>query len=440
MNTWFSSVFVGIGQAAAILLFFLYEEPDAFRRRPYRIGLTILFTVVHILLQARLHRYLADYGWGSLPALQFLVSTWCYYVIFTRLWSRLRWSVCCFVALIFLLIDNSVWPLLSSVSRMIWGINYLYEGSIWIRVPYILVFAILECALIYGTRRLLPEMSKIHLDRYNVILTISSVIPFLYIRFMFSQMESQDNKMIQIAMTVCCLVAIITLIGGVGRSSNQYEKLQETRMQYVLKSQQQLFEQKLNDIDAINRKYHDMKNILLYLKANGNSEEIHEPIEQLLNEIRPYENKVETGHEVIDVILNEKLQICQEKNITCVPYMDGSRLSFVKPLDLCTIFGNAMDNAIESCLQIPEAEKRQISIHSRSKGDSVVLTFRNTYAKKPDLRGGLPATTKADAKNHGYGLRNIVYIVDKYGGTVNCTVENDEFVLTMLLQKTMDAC
>lgn len=434
MSVWFSPVFVGIGQVAAILLFLLYEEPDAFRHKPYRFGLIFVFAVIHILLQARLHRYLIAYGWGSLPALQFLASTWCYYVILVRLWSRSKWSICCFVALIFLLVDNSVWPLLSSVSRMIWGINYLYEGSLWVRVPYILLFTLLECVLLYGTRRLLPDISKIYLDRYNVILTFSSVIPFLYMRFVFSQLESQDNKMIQIAMTVCCLVAIITLIGGVGHSSNQYEKLQETRMRYVLKSQQQLFEQKLNDIDMINRKYHDMKNLLLYLKANGDTEEVHGSIEQLLNEIRPYESKVETGHEVIDVILNEKLQVCQEKEITCVPYIDGSRLAFVKPLDLCTIFGNAMDNAIESCLQIPEAEKRQISIHLTSRGDSVVLTFRNTYGKKPDLRDGLPATTKADTKNHGYGLRNILYIVDKYAGTVNCLVEKDEFVLTVLLQ------
>lgn len=436
MNEWFSPVLVGIGQVTAILLFFLYEEPEALRRKPYRIGLLFIFAAIHILLQAHLRQYLETYGWGSLPALQFLACTWCYYVVLVRLWSRSKWAICCFVALIFLLVDNSVWPLLSSVSRMIWGINYLYEGSFWLRIPYILLFTALECALLWGTRRLLPDIAKIRLDRYNVILTFSSVIPFLYMRFVFSQLESQDNKIIQIAMTVCCLVAIITLIGGVGRFSDQYEKLQETRMRYVLRSQQQLFEQKLNDMDVINRKYHDMKNILLYLKANGSSEELHGSIDQLLNEIRPYESKVETGHEVIDVILNEKLQICQEKEITCVPYIDGSKLTFVKPLDLCTIFGNAMDNAIESCLQIPEAEKRQISVHSSSRGDSVVLTFRNTYGRRPDLRDGLPATTKADTKNHGYGLRNILYIVDKYAGTASCAVEQDEFVLTVLLQDT----
>jgi hypothetical protein len=435
MGNWFSPILVGVGQVTAILVFFLYEEPDAFKRKPGRIGLTLIFLIVHILLQERLHRYVEGYGWGSMPALQFLAGTWCYYVIYVRLWSRMKWPLCCFVALIFLLVDNSVWPLLSSVSRLLCGINYLYEGSLWIRTLYILIFTGLECMLIYGTHCLLPEIGKIHLDGYNIILTLASVIPFLYIRFIFSQMESQDNKMLQIAMTVCCLVAIITLIGGVGRSSNQYEKIQETQMQYVLKSQQQQFEQKLRDIDVINRKYHDMKNILLYLESDGNKKEMQASIQQMIEEIRPYESKVETGHEVIDVILGEKLQLCQEKEITCVPYIDGRMFDFVKPLDLCTIFGNAMDNAIESCVQIPETEKRQINIHSLSRGDSVVLTFRNTYHKKPDLSNGLPVTTKSDEKNHGYGLRNMRYIADKYHGTVNCTVEQDEFVLTILLQK-----
>jgi sensor histidine kinase regulating citrate/malate metabolism len=174
---------------------------------------------------------------------------------------------------------------------------------------------------------------------------------------------------------------------------------------------------------------------LLYLESDGNKKEMQASIQQMIEEIRPYESKVETGHEVIDVILGEKLQLCQEKEITCVPYIDGRMFDFVKPLDLCTIFGNAMDNAIESCVQIPETDKRQINIHSLSRGDSVVLTFRNTYHKKPDFSNGLPVTTKSDEKNHGYGLRNMRYIADKYHGTVNCTVEQDEFVLTILLQK-----
>ena len=138
---------------------------------------------------------------------------------------------------------------------------------------------------------------------------------------------------------------------------------------------------------------------------------------------------------VVDVILGEKLAVCAEEDIVCVPYLDGSLLDFVKPLDLCTLIGNAMDNAMESCRRIPEKERRSIRLHTAERGNTVVLSVRNTFLTTPDLRDGLPATTKVDAGNHGYGLRNMRYLAEQYGGMLSCRIEGEEFVLRVTLQR-----
>lgn len=314
--------------------------------------------------------------------------------------------------------------------------NYLYEGHLTLRIPFILALSLLECGLVCGIRRFMPEINKIRLSVYDIVLAAAIVIPFLYIRTIVGQSLSQDNKLEQILMTVCCLIAVITLAAEIGHSSSEYEKRQEEQMRNVLRQQQAIFEQKLQDADELNRKYHDMKNFLLYLRAHkGGEQELNTSIEQLMESIEPYGTAVSTGNAVVDVILGEKLAACAAEDIVCIPYLDGHLLDFVKPLDLCTLIGNVMDNAIESCRRIPEKERRSIRLHASQRGNTVVLSVRNTFLTAPNLRDGLPATTKDAPGNHGYGLRNMRYLAEHYDGTLSCRIEDEEFVLRVALQQ-----
>ena len=258
-----SPLLIAVGQTAAVLVYLLYRHPDAFQERRAKIGFSLGFYALLALSQAALHRYISEGGLGSLPTLPFLALTWALYALFVFLWSGAKWENCCFVAFVLLLADNCIWPLVSSLSRMIWNVNYLYEGPLTLRLPFILILSGLECALAYGIRRLMPETDKLYLSLYDAILCAVIVLPFLYIRNIAGQSLSQDNKIVQIVMTVCCLVAVITLAAQIGRTSSEREKLQEEQMQSVLLRQQAMFEQKLKDADAVNRKYHDMKNFLL---------------------------------------------------------------------------------------------------------------------------------------------------------------------------------
>lgn len=429
----FSSFLVAAGQVLAILLFFLWKEPEPFVRWPQRTALTAVFFLIHWILQMVLYRYLDQSGMGSLPALRYICATMLYHLLFVRCWSGLSWPVSGFLALVFLLIDNCIWPFLMGISRSFWGISYLYEGSIFFRLFFILLLWCLEGVLMVKIRDLLPPLERIRLGWYNAILMLSSIIPFLYIRVSVSRFTIQNNKTLQIIMTICCLVSMITLIGGIGKAEDEHEKQREAQMRYILGKQQQQFEQKLQQFDALDRKYHDMKNMLLYLEDQSSRADV-----QLLEEIRPYETSVATGNEAIDILLNEKLALCQEKKITCVPYLDGTMLDHVEPIDLCILFGNALDNAIESSSQIEKEEDRQIGIKLVEKGGFVALTFRNTYAVRPEIKSGLPQTTKEDKKNHGYGLENIRYVMDKYQGEMSCRIEDEEFVLTLLFMADRD--
>ena len=432
MDWMFSTILVSLGQTAAILVYLCGGDKDAFRESRSRGVFLVSFFVLQCALQTVERYFAANFDIGSLPTLIFLAAGWLLYTLLLYFWSRARWPKCCFVAFVLLLVDSCIWPLISSGTRMLWGVNYLYEGPLLLRLPFILLLSVLECLLAALIRRLLPRIDKLQLSVYDGILAMAIIMPFLYFRHQSGMALSQNDKSAQIMITACCLVAVLMLAAEVGRSSGEYEKLREAEMLAILRQQQAMFEQKLKDADLINRKYHDMKNALLYLRANG-SEAADSAVEELIESIAPYENDISTGNEVVDVILNEKLGICAEEGITCIPYLDGKMLAFVRPLDLCTLIGNAMDNAIESCRRIPERTGRHISVHTAERAGTVVLQIRNTFETAPDLRGGLPATSKADRKNHGYGLRNMQYIAEQYGGQIGCRVEEEEFVLNVIL-------
>ena len=79
-------------------------------------------------------------------------------------------------------------------------------------------------------------------------------------------------------------------------------------------------------------------------------------------EVSAFENMSKTGNQVLDTILAAKIFHCRKNyiQITCVA--DGKLLDFIHVTDLCSIFGNALDNAIEHVIMIPEVEKRLIHL------------------------------------------------------------------------------
>ena len=89
-----------------------------------------------------------------------------------------------------------------------------------------------------------------------------------------------------------------------------------------------------------------------------------------------------------------------------------------------------MDNAIEATLSLPLAE-RLIRLRIQEKSGLVFLQVENPYRGMLELRDGLPLTSKVDKYNHGYGLKSIRDIVEKYHGFLNLETEGELFVLRL---------
>jgi hypothetical protein len=227
-----------------------------------------------------------------------------------------------------------------------------------------------------------------------------------------------------------CAELVMMMTGSMLSVQNERNELLKREM--LLREKQQQYQMQKEAIEAINRKYHDLKHYLTGLEAM-NSEELDEYVQAMKREIEPYERMQETGNEIMDVLLNERIRECQEKGIRLVPFVDGRGLGFIRPLDLCAIFGNAMDNAIEATANLTYVNMREISVKIGASAGWLVMRFQNYFEGEIHRRGDRILTSKEDARDHGYGLENIRMLAEKYGGTMACEISGTEFALHVLI-------
>ena len=150
-------------------------------------------------------------------------------------------------------------------------------------------------------------------------------------------------------------------------------------------------------------------------------------------EIRQYETQNKTGNEVLDTLLGAKGIECQKEEIELTCVADGSLLEFMDVMDICSIFGNALDNAIECEKKLAEPEKRMIHLHVSSKRNFLIIKIENYYEGKIQFEQELPVTTKEEKEFHGYGLKSLKYTVHRYKGEVDISTEHNWFRLRILI-------
>lgn len=207
--------------------------------------------------------------------------------------------------------------------------------------------------------------------------------------------------------------------------NNYYLREQEQRDKMQIAQLQQQFayyQEKMKDEERVRSIYHDLKNHLLVMESRQNTEETRQMAETLRSQIADYEDYVHTGNEFLDIILKDKAAKAREKQIDFSAMVDFHGIDFMEPLDISTIFGNAIDNAIEASENVPEY-KRLITVKAERVRDMLLITIENNTAPGNHLTEG---TTKKDRFVHGFGIPNIKKAVEKYSG--QCSFQQEERV------------
>ena len=197
----------------------------------------------------------------------------------------------------------------------------------------------------------------------------------------------------------------------------------EMNLQYYESMKQQHFE--------IRRLRHDLSNHLQTLLFLSDAEK-KDYITHLLESPGMVQKMDYCGDQTVNAVLSVKEQSMRQQEILLRLQLDiPEELPFANA-DICVLFANALDNAIESCRSFPK-EQRIVEITARHRKGMLALSVKNPASVTLEAGNRLPSTTKADAGRHGYGLRSIDEIVKHYQGNLEIRSENGVFELFLYL-------
>jgi|GEM_PF-842752 len=156
-------------------------------------------------------------------------------------------------------------------------------------------------------------------------------------------------------------------------------------------------------------------------------------VQELQEAITVYDQTARTGCAPLDVVLTDKAAVCRGLGIRFVYMADPDSLSGISERDLYALFGNILDNAIEAARRLSDPEKRVIHLNVQTHGAMTLIREYNYYTGLLSMKDGLPETTREKAEGHGYGMKSIRLICEKYGGGLSVSAQDDIFELDLMI-------
>ena len=225
------------------------------------------------------------------------------------------------------------------------------------------------------------------------------------------------------------LICVFVIIAEVELVVVRQLSSEKAAAERLLAEQERQYQLSRENIEAINIKCHDLRHQIRSLAA-GEKVVDKAVLESVARDINVYDSKVRTGNDALDTILTEKSLLCESHHITLTCVADGAALDFMAPADLYALFGNALDNAIEAVEHLNDAARRSTSLIVRRRAGTVTIHVENYYdptASAKSFKGDVPASTKGDPLNHGFGTRSMKAIVERYGGTLAFSANGSTF-------------
>lgn len=203
----------------------------------------------------------------------------------------------------------------------------------------------------------------------------------------------------------------------------QAAQREETAL-YELRLKYDYYQKKRADEELIKEIYHDMKHHIL-LAEGSISKEVIEKLEH-------YESYYDTGNEFLNVIIADKIEKAKEKKIRLECGINIKGYDFIAPMDISTIFGNILDNAIEAC-ELLEENDRIIFLNVLVRGGLLYIVLKNRMINKKMNISDKIITNKNNTSLHGFGISNVKKAVKTYNGECKIAAENNEFAISIVI-------
>lgn len=294
-------------------------------------------------------------------------------------------------------------------------------------VPFYILTEIATYAIIFLVL-IFPNRHKGEIV-YNVKWVVISIFLLLFCILLNMWNVKTDNALSGYVYDI--IGTSLTLVIMFYMTMNTSMKQQMNAMQSKWVEKQEFYELSKENMDALNRKCHDLKHTLSLLDPG--SAEAQKLAEDIEDTSTLYDMLPKTDSNALNTILTEKILFCRKNGIAFTYMCDTKHIGIIDTLDLFTLLGNALDNACESCLKLSDPSKKIINLVIYTKNNFLNINVENHFEGEIIFKNGLPQSSKSDKTSHGFGTKSIQYIAQKYFGEMSIHTKEQLFSLNILI-------
>lgn len=299
---------------------------------------------------------------------------------------------------------------------MTWSINiFIYDLVLPIH-DIVYGSDLLLCIFLLLTRHLFKDY-LMRIKEYTAFyLGIHSVLTLIYLSYLITIFKKGSlplESSIEIVLITILVMLIYQMVNRILsiEKENYLVKLNNEELKFNKKN----YENIITHMNEIRKIKHDMNHMLLSLLEDCEKkdyESLHNHINNQLHRINETQT-VDTGNASLNLILASQLSKINGKNIEFIASQFDDDTPMDK-IDFYVLLGNLLDNAIENCTS-KSIKKIILDIYKES--NDFVVDIKNTNINNPLVDNPNFNTTKEDC-GHGFGMRSIVNIVNKYHGEI----------------------
>lgn len=339
-----------------------------------------------------------------------------------------------FVSLISLVVATATTATLSVTFHI--PLNKIFSEMSWVRFFGLIAVQLIKLfifdILLNAMQRNGLKLGK---KEWTLILTVF-VLSYVAIQLMQdAAVKATANSELYFLSEACSIIIAavcfyMTIL--LSKSQRESERLrlaaqqEEFRAQYAQNVKKQY--------EEISQVRHDMKqthSVVMSLLMEAKTDEAIEYMQKAAKQISEFDVVIDVGNDFVNAILNAKLSEAKRNGITVLCSADKNA-SGIDEVDLCNLLGNLLDNAIEACEKCSDRQ-RVIEIRIQMRDDKYLLEVENTAPENALESNKQLATTKDDTSRHGYGVKSIKSIAEKYNGMVNFSQTEDRFRSTIIM-------
>ncbi|GAA0181072.1 hypothetical protein SH2C18_36570 [Clostridium sediminicola] len=323
-----------------------------------------------------------------------------------------------------------LYPIVVSINFLFKKINLIEAKQnyiLWIfllAIFWLFVYKIMKRKILYAKQYIN--------DKTWVLIDIICFAPFISIILTIVWTRHNEQYKAYLIAVVCIIsnIGVMFLIKYIVESVRIRLVNQNYKLQYdYYKS----LEEKQVKIRKI---YHDMNNNLQLVKTFINNKDIEEAklfFEKLIKKSTSHGSKTFCKNGIVNAVLNNKYDLMVQNKINTNINISIDNIS-IDDMDICSIFANTLDNAIEASLKIEDISKRKITIKARTSKGYFSYSISNQKINDVLVEKGSIISSKQAKETHGYGLQNVRDIVNKYNGTIDINYNSEEFSLVMIIK------